>query len=313
MQIRECLCVLLLASSSGSALQAQGAPLPLQDAERAFADALMRHDQPAFVALFAPDAESSLPVVKHGPEAIASSWLPFLIDPGTTMVLTSTDVITEASGDIGHSTGAFAIRGRTSGGIQTIPAGTYSITWRIVDGHWRIRTLGGSFNQRRPTATGGGVGPFRFGMTRAEVGHVSDCQHYTSVQVTGGLECEPYLFDGHAMNISFLFTADRLRRIQLWFYEGTSDQDAREAVTRVLDYLQRTAGDATIAALPGSKVTPDGVMTMLNNTAPQPGRIAEVEISTPSGAQSEVWFSRVARHQGGYLVMLFADPVTSRQ
>ena len=33
------------------------------------------------------DAESSLPVEKHGPEARAAAWSPFLIDPVTTMLL----------------------------------------------------------------------------------------------------------------------------------------------------------------------------------------------------------------------------------
>ena len=115
------------------------------------------------------------------------------------------------------------------------------------------------------------------------------------------------------MNISFLLPqADGLHRIQLWFYEGTSDADTRSAVTRVLDYLQRTAGGATIAALPGVKVTPDGVMTMINGALPQARGIASVEIGSPSRPQSEVWFSRVGRHQGGYMVMLFADPADGR-
>lgn len=312
MQIREYLGALLLACSSLSPMQGQEPSLSLQDAERAFADALMRHDRAAFVALFTPDAECSLPVAKRGPEAIASAWLPFLIDPGTTMVLTSTGAMTAKSGDIGSTTGTFAIRGRTNNGIQTIPAGTYSITWRLVDGHWRISMLGGSSNRNRETTDRGGIGRFRFGMTRSEVSQVSDCQPYTTVPATGGLECPHYVFEGREMNVSFLFTADRLRRIQLWFYEGTSEPDAREAVSRVLDYLQRTAGGVTVAALPGVKVTPDDVMRTVNSTPVQPGRIAQLEISTPSGPQSEVWFSRVGRHQHGYMVMLFADPRDSR-
>jgi len=135
---------MLLVFSLTSVVRAQTSTPSLQDAERAFSEALLRHDRAAFVAAFAPDAESSLPTLKRGPEAIASSWLPFLIDPGTTMVLTSTRVTMAPSGDVGDSTGTLAIRGRTSNGIQTIPAGTYSIAWRLLDGHWRIATLAGS-------------------------------------------------------------------------------------------------------------------------------------------------------------------------
>jgi ketosteroid isomerase-like protein len=144
MRIPLCLGAVLVSIFSASVGQAQTAYPSLQDAERAFADALLRHDRAAFVAAFAPDAECSLPTVKRGPEAIASSWLPFLIDPGTTMVLTSTRVTIAPSGDVGDSTGTFAIRGRTNNGIQTIPGGTYSIGWRLLDGQWRIATLAGS-------------------------------------------------------------------------------------------------------------------------------------------------------------------------
>jgi ketosteroid isomerase-like protein len=309
MQIPHCFSLLLFAAS---ATQGPAPSQSLLDADRAFGDALMRHDRAAFVALLAPDAEFSLPSLKRGPEAIANAWLPFLIDPDTTMVFTNTGVTLDESGESGNTTGTFAIRGRTNNGIRTIPAGNYSITWRLVDGHWRIASLGGSPNAPAKTADRGGVGPFRFGMSRTEVSQVKDCQPYTNVPATGGLECAHYLFDGHEMNISFLFNADRLRRIQLWFYEGASESDAREAVGRVLEYLKRTTGGVTVAALPAMEVTPDRVMEMISITPSEPGRIAQVNILATGGPHSEVWFSRVGRHQHGYMVMLFADSPDGR-
>jgi ketosteroid isomerase-like protein len=311
MRIRQYLGALLIAASPFSTAYGQARTPSLQEADRAFADALQRHDRAAFVALFALDAECSLPSLKRGPEAIANAWLPFLIDPGTTMVLTHTGATLDTSGETGSTTGTLAIRGRTNNGVQTIPAGNYSIAWRLVDGHWRISALDGSSNKSGRTADRGGVGRFRFGMTRGEVSQVPDCQPYTSVAVTGGLECPHYLFDGREMNISFIFGADGLRRIQLWVYEGTSDAEAREAVGRVLDYLQRTTGGVTVAAWPGTEVTADRVLGALG-APPQPGRIAHVEISTSRGSQPEVWFSRVGRHQYGYGVMLFADAPDGR-
>lgn len=86
------------------------------------------------------------PNTKRGPEDIANAWLPFLIDPNTTMLLTSTKAAVEQPGEVGRTTGTFAIRGRTSTGVPTIPAGTYSIVWRLVDGKWRISNLAGSGN-----------------------------------------------------------------------------------------------------------------------------------------------------------------------
>jgi ketosteroid isomerase-like protein len=327
MRVREYLGAVLFASTFVSHVHAQEPPPSLREAERAFADALARHDRAAFVAMFAPDAESSLPVEKHGPEAIASDWLPFLIDPGTTMLLETTEVTMGTSSDVGNTAGALAIRGRTNTGLQTIPLGTYSIAWRLVDGRWKISRLSGSTNGARTTTNAvnptpasnatpnganttpasGGVGRYRFGMSRAEVSQVSDCPRYVNVAVTGGLECAPYVFEGQGINISFLFTADRLRRVQLWMYEGQSAEEAEQAVARVLVHLERIAGGVTVRSRPDMSVTPAAVMKMLSSAPPQANGIAQVEIVTASGTQPDVWFAKVGHHQYGYMVMLFAD------
>src|SRR3954469_20960892 len=110
----------LFAAHLVSPLHAQTPTPPLQSAERAFADTLMRHDRAAFAAMFTPDAECSVPVLTRGPEAITKSWILFLVDPGTTMMFESKEVTTEPSGDVGHTSGTMAIRGRTNAGIQTI-------------------------------------------------------------------------------------------------------------------------------------------------------------------------------------------------
>jgi len=327
MRIRECLGVALCASAFVSHVYAQE-PLPsLREAERAFADALARHDRAAFIAMFAPDAESSLPVEKRGPEAIATAWLPFLIDTGTTMLLETTEVMTGTSSDVGNTTGTFAVRGRTNTGVETIPLGSYSIAWRLIDGRWRISRLSGSTNGARATTNGvtpapnanatpnrvnpspnsGGVGRYRFGMSRAEVSQVPDCPRYINVPVTGGLECAPYTFEGQEINISFLFTADRLRRIQLWMYEGESAEAAEQAVARVLGYLERTTGVVTVRTLPDMSVTPAAVMKMLSSAPRQVNGIAQIELVTVPGTPPEVWSAKVGQHQRAYMVMLFAD------
>ncbi len=149
-------------------------------------------------------------------------------------------------------------------------------------------------------------------MSRAEVSQVSDCVRYLNVAVTGGLECTPYVFEGQEINISFLFTADRRRRVQLWMYEGQSAEDAEQAVARVLAYLERIAGGVTVRTRPDMSVTPTAVMKMLSVAPPQANGIAQVEIVTASGPQPEVRFAKVGHHQFGYMVMLFADARDSR-
>jgi len=296
----------LLLAVSIATPRARAAAGSLQDADRAFADTLARHDRTAFAESFSRDAECSLPTMKRGRDAIADSWLPFLIDPGTTMILTTTDVTTDPSGDTGTTKGGLAVRGRTNNGIQTVPLGTYVIAWRVIDGRWTIASLTGSLKKGETSENAGGVGPFRFGMTRAAVRAVPDCQPYTDVSVTVGLECAHFQFDGHEMNISFLFAADRLRRIQLWFYEGPSAIAATEAVGRVLAYLRHKADGLVIN---GSRIeiSPEAVIDMVNRTPLSADGLAGMEISTPSTRHPEVWFSRVGRHLDGYMVMLFAE------
>jgi ketosteroid isomerase-like protein len=114
MRIREPLCIVLLVSLVLAPARAQTRAVSLEAAEHAFADTLLNHDRAAFMATFSPDAECSLPTKKHGPEDIANAWLPFLIDPNTTMVLTSTKAVVDQAGEVGSTTGTFAIRGRTS-------------------------------------------------------------------------------------------------------------------------------------------------------------------------------------------------------
>ena len=312
MVIRLCSVVIVLLVAPIAALGQDTSLASLEQAQRAFAASLERQDRAAFEAMFAPDAESSLPSVKHGPEEIANSWLPFLIDPGTTMLLTNSEALVTEPGVSGRTSGTFDIRGRTASGVRTLPGGTYEITWRIIEGRWKIGRLDGSGGRPASSADRGGVGPYRFGMSRSDVGQIRACEPYTHVAVTGGLECPHYSFDGQEMNISFIFDADRLRRIQLWYYEGEAEGDARAAVGRVLEFLERTAGPVTLRSRPGVPVTVGSVMSAMAAAVPNRRGVAGVELCTAPGPQSEVWFSRVGRHPGGYMVMLFADPPVGR-
>jgi hypothetical protein len=187
----------------------------------------------------------------------------------------------------GSSSGSNSLRDRI--GTRMI----YAFRWRRRE--QRLGTLSG------------GVGPFRFGMTRDDVTRVRDCHPYSPVAITGGLECPHYRFDDREMNISLLFGGEGLRRIQLWYYEGESNVEAREAIGRVVGFLQRTTGGATLTARPDVPVTAEGIIGALDSASPSLDRqIVQLEISAPSDGTT-VWFARVGRHEHGYLVMLFAE------
>jgi len=287
--------------------QTKPAAPSLEAAEAALVKALAIPDRDAFRQFLAPDTVFLFPVEARGPEAIVEKWLPFLLDPALTLALTIETSTTAQSGEIGQTTAAFAIKGRTNTGMRTTPAGSFSIAWRLIDGQWKIGNLSGAGKGGVKLARQGGVGGFRFGMSRAEVSRVPDCQPYTNVSSTGGIECPNYLFNGRKMNISFLFNGDALRRIQLWFYNGESETEAREAIGFVIDHLRKVGGGARVNGLPELEVTPDAVMKLLNGGQLRPGAVIQVEISTPTTSEPEAWFARVGKHQFGYPVMVFAD------
>jgi ketosteroid isomerase-like protein len=291
-----------------AAAQAQSPSLP--DTERSLLEALARHDRAAFTALLAPDASFFLPAPAHGPEAIAASWLPFLINGTNTMTLSPGDHVIAASGDLAYVTGTFAVTGMENAPAKPA-AGEYFAVWRLIEGRWKLGALGGGAT---PSARSpGGVGGYRFGMTPDDVRRVGDCQPYTNVSQTGGLECANYVFEGRRMNISFVFGSGRLRRIQLWFYEGASESGAKDAIARAIDYLKRVGGTVSVGGQPGIEITPDRIMTMLSGAHPEPGRAMQFDLSTPATSQPEAWFARVGKVQmtpqeSGYLVFVFADP-----
>jgi hypothetical protein len=115
------------------------------------------------------------------------------------------------------------------------------------------------------------------------------------------------------MNVSFIFGSGRLRRIQLWFYEGASESDAKDSIARAIAYLTRVGGAVTVGALPGVEITADRIMSMLADAHPAPRQAAQFDLATPASAQPEAWFARVGKVQPapgqyGYLVFVFADP-----
>lgn len=128
---------------NASPLAAQSRPLspPLTAAEAALVQALALADRDAFRQLLAPDAVSYFPAEAHGPDAITEKWRPFLLDPALTLMVTIETSTTAESGEMGQTTGTFAVRGRTNKGMSTTPAGAFSIEWRRIEGSWKIGTL----------------------------------------------------------------------------------------------------------------------------------------------------------------------------
>jgi ketosteroid isomerase-like protein len=189
-------------------------------AERAFADALQRHDRAAFERVIAPDAIFYLPTVLEGRDAITMGWIPFLAVNGSMLNIEPGSV--SGQGDLLMTEGRYSIAG--TGPIRPVQGGRYLAVWKRGTEGWTLYSFaGGAPPPPRPTIgapppprVAGGVGDYRFGMTKPQVRQIPACEPYLDVPSTGGLECPNFTFESRKMNVSFVFANNGLRLVQLW-------------------------------------------------------------------------------------------------
>lgn len=91
-------------------------------------------------------------------------------------------------------------------------------------------------------AKGAGLAGWRFGMSRAQVRAVKDCKPYKPVKSTKGLECPNFRFLGKKVNVSFVFRADKLAKIQIWLYEGKDAKGAANGLYRLIRHWNKRHG-----------------------------------------------------------------------
>jgi hypothetical protein len=277
----------------------------LARAESILIDALARRDRVAFQKMLTAESVFFFPKMSEGPDAIVASWLPFLLEDGPMLRVTS-DGVNLTGPNMGASTGSFAISGQIEEGTPMSPAGTLAVSWRRVGKAWKIAALDVTSNGSERLAAAGGIGSYRFGMSRGQVGKIPDCKPYSNESRTGGIQCPAYVFEGQPVNVTFLFNPGGLYRIQLELLESGSESQARESIGRVLDHLTQKTGGVSIVGRPDVDVTPDVVLGLLRQPVPA-GRVTQVELSSHAGPVPEIWLARIGRQQFGYNVTLFAD------
>ena len=152
-----------------------------------------------------------------------------------------------------------------------------------------------------------GLGAYRFGMTKAAVEAVSDCKPYVPVRMTDGLECPNFEFRGQRMNISFLFGSDGLRRIQLWWYEGTDRQQALATIGTLNEYLAQHYGGVRHVDLPADvPMTPVALLSAaVDAAAASPRRQAQVRWASLEPPAERQLYASVGVGAGAYMVFLF--------
>lgn len=313
------LSAVLVMSGAAATRSDQSQSASVKEAQAAVVDALNSHDRAAFERGIDADAVFFLPTLSQGREAILKSWIMFLVPSNASMALSPADAVVSSSQDLAYTTGTFLFTVQNNGKATTAMSGSYLAVWRLLEGKWMLKAFAGAGERPAPStpagtpapgtggtanapidparlSNGGGLGPYRFGMQLEEVRKVEACRPYMDVRTTGGLECPNYEFEGRKINISFIFTSNLLRRIQLWIYEGESEKDARKAADFGIEFLKRTAGGAHMYGLgPDRVVDGESIVKALKNGQATGGRGVIAELQTPSSDSLERWFSRVTR------------------
>ena len=243
---------MLIAASllfAAAAVQEPAFTPDVRAAERAFSDALQRHDRAAFERLIAPDAIFYLPTVLEGRDAITMGWIPFLAINGSVLNIEPGSV--SGQGDLLVTEGRYSIGGtgpiRPAG--RPLPRGLK----RGTDG-WTVcfRRRGSAPRPangcRRLRMMGGG----RLSLDDEAAGPPDSACDRTDVPSTGGFEPE-LTFEGRKMNVSFVFQNNALRMVTSGTTR-TSEKDAK-ATDAVLSIDARPASSVRLAS--GAAVTSD--------------------------------------------------------
>ncbi len=161
-------------------------------------------------------------------------------------------------------------------------------------------------------AVGAGLGPWRFGMSRADVMNIQEYGPYKDVRLTGGIETFNGVFDGKKSNIAFDFDDRGLKRIHIFVYEGRSVDEAVVAWKFTYDYLQRTYGAVETPTIKvganSDPVTPEALSIAVRVELSVTGKVQMAPKPMPRDAK--VFSSSFQRQFQGapfYYVFLYFD------
>jgi hypothetical protein len=106
-------------------------------------------------------------------------------------------------------------------------------------------------------------------------------------------------------NISFVFDAAGLTKIQLWFAEAASRADAMKATDELIAYLKESHGDLESPSLQaGTDVTTEALFAALERTAE--GGPANVQLAPRKSPEGVLVFASIFRRPPyGHYVFLF--------
>jgi hypothetical protein len=160
-------------------------------------------------------------------------------------------------------------------------------------------------------AAGAGLPPWQFGMTPAQVTSFKEFGPYKPFS-NGDLQTFNGRFQGRKENIQFFFEHGRLRRIGVYFGEGTDRKKAVAACQQLYELLQRDYGAVTIPedkSPRGAKTAPPGALAIAATAnADLFGKTHLIPVRQPADMHvSGSVMSTFVGHQKWFYVALFFD------
>lgn len=159
------------------------------------------------------------------------------------------------------------------------------------------------------SASAAGFKNWQFGMSRAQVMGVGDCSPYTPVRSTGGLECRNFSFLGARINISFIFGASGLSKIQVWAYQGRDQTSALNRWTALIKHLKQRYGALTSPQLPTIGQMSRGQLQQLLRSMQSAGRPGKYQFKPAQNPRHAFVFNSMFYHpQHGFFLFLYFQP-----
>jgi ketosteroid isomerase-like protein len=140
-------------ATAQTAAARQAAEAAMKQADEAFCQAAIDHDESRFRALVADEATfgGGSPDQTRGVDAIVKSWAPFLQAGGPSLTWKPTHAEVLAGAEIGYTVGTWERRSKRPDGGEAVARGQYMTVWaKQSDGRWKAVFDTGGEDPRKP-------------------------------------------------------------------------------------------------------------------------------------------------------------------
>jgi hypothetical protein len=154
-----------------------------------------------------------------------------------------------------------------------------------------------------------GYGPWKFGMTKAEVRAITEFGPYYDFR-NGDLGSKYGVIDGKQAPISFYFRDGHLIRIMLVEYAGTNYEDAKSGWLRAFLHIQRNFGGTEVPGVGNGPTDVKAAERLIDSSGLKSGQDVKVQMgATPMPKDKVVWCTvNIVPAVGYWVAVNYAEP-----